>query len=382
MSEKKYKNSGDIMDNKNRLTVLQGIRALAFLGIFSEHAGITHLGSWGVSCFLILSGFLMYYNYGDNVEETQYYFWDNVRLAIKKVLKIYPLHCLTLLVAIPIYFNMARFDNVRHIVIWIFKLISNIVLLQSWVPKSEFYWSFNAVSWYLSLQLAMYFAFPYIRKRINRNTNNKRIGLSAFLIVIVQIVISSLLISQSARISQIPLTISDDLTFYLTYICPLYRLGDFYLGCIVGYFFVHKRKLCFNNAIVYSLLEIAIVLFLFLLQIIYNKQIGIIGNDAFRNDLLYTFQVVFLIYIMALRKGVVSKYILSSTILVELGNISGYCFLFHQLVIVVMRRIYGTNMSNLSIAIISIMLTVGLAYIWKYGMTKWQEWYGCKREKF
>ena len=70
---------------------------------------------------------------------------------------------------------MARFDNVRHIVIWIFKLISNIVLLQSWVPKSEFYWSFNAVSWYLSLQLAMYFAFPYIRKMINRNANKKRI---------------------------------------------------------------------------------------------------------------------------------------------------------------------------------------------------------------
>lgn len=380
MSEKKYKNSGDIMDNKNRLTVLQGIRALAFLGIFSEHAGITHLGSWGVSCFLILSGFLMYYNYGNDIE-MQYHFFDNVRLAIKKVLKIYPLHCLTLAASIPIYFSMARLDTVRHIVIWIFKLISNIVLMQSWVPKSEFYWSFNAVSWYLSLQLAMYFAFPYIRKMINRNANKKRIGLSALLTIIIQIVISSLLISQSARISQIPLKISDDLTFYLTYICPLYRLGDFYLGCIVGYFFVHKRDLCINNAIVYSLLEIAIVLFLFPLQIIYNKQIGIIGNDAFRNDLLYTFQVAFFIYIIALGKGMVSKYIFSSTILVELGNISGYCFLFLQLVIVVMRRIYGTNMGNYMLAIISFVLTVSLAYIWKYGMTKWQVWHECKRGK-
>lgn len=27
---------------------LQGMRALAFIGIFSEHAGLTHLGSWGV----------------------------------------------------------------------------------------------------------------------------------------------------------------------------------------------------------------------------------------------------------------------------------------------------------------------------------------------
>lgn len=106
------------MDNKNRLTVLQGIRALAFLGIFSEHAGITHLGSWGVSCFLILSGFLMYYNYGNDIE-TQYHFFDNVRLAIKKVLKIYPLHCLTLAASIPIYFSMARLDTVRHIVIGI-----------------------------------------------------------------------------------------------------------------------------------------------------------------------------------------------------------------------------------------------------------------------
>lgn len=116
----------------------------------------------------------MYYNYGNDIE-TQYHFFDNVRLAIKKVLKIYPLHCLTLAASIPIYFSMARLDTVRHIVIWIFKLISNIVLMQSWVPKSEFYWSFNAVSWYLSLQLAMYFAFPYIRKMINRNTNKKRI---------------------------------------------------------------------------------------------------------------------------------------------------------------------------------------------------------------
>lgn len=89
MGVKKKRIDREIME-KNKLAALQGIRALAFLGIFSEHAGITHLGSWGVSCFLILSGFLMYYNYGDNVEETQYYFWDNVRLAIKKSLKFIP----------------------------------------------------------------------------------------------------------------------------------------------------------------------------------------------------------------------------------------------------------------------------------------------------
>ena len=44
--------------------------------------------------------------------------------------------------------------------------------------------------------------------------------------------------SQSARISQRSLTISDDLTFYLTYTCTLYRLGDFFLGRILVYWHI------------------------------------------------------------------------------------------------------------------------------------------------
>ena len=40
-----------------RILSLQGLRALAFIGIFTEHAGLTHLGSWGVSCFLFYLAF-------------------------------------------------------------------------------------------------------------------------------------------------------------------------------------------------------------------------------------------------------------------------------------------------------------------------------------
>ena len=42
---------------------LQGIRAIAFLGIFLYHCELIETGPWGVSIFLILSGFLMSYNY-------------------------------------------------------------------------------------------------------------------------------------------------------------------------------------------------------------------------------------------------------------------------------------------------------------------------------
>lgn len=63
---------------------LQGMRALAFIGIFSEHAGLTHLGSWGVSCFLLLSGFLMYYNYGDDTDDKQYILGIILNTLLKK----------------------------------------------------------------------------------------------------------------------------------------------------------------------------------------------------------------------------------------------------------------------------------------------------------
>lgn len=49
-----------------KLDSLQAVRALAFLGIFLSHTGIKYFGTtgtWGVSVFFVLSGFLMVYNY-------------------------------------------------------------------------------------------------------------------------------------------------------------------------------------------------------------------------------------------------------------------------------------------------------------------------------
>lgn len=46
-----------------RLNSLQGLRAVAFMGVFLGHCGIGSGGGMGVSVFLVLSGFLMIYNY-------------------------------------------------------------------------------------------------------------------------------------------------------------------------------------------------------------------------------------------------------------------------------------------------------------------------------
>ena len=53
------------MTEKQKLISLQGVRGIAFLGVFLYHASIIETGPWGVSVFVILSGFLMTYNYYD-----------------------------------------------------------------------------------------------------------------------------------------------------------------------------------------------------------------------------------------------------------------------------------------------------------------------------
>lgn len=46
---------------------LQGLRALGMLGIFLFHSGLLLKGTFPVTFFFILSGFVLYYNYSDTV---------------------------------------------------------------------------------------------------------------------------------------------------------------------------------------------------------------------------------------------------------------------------------------------------------------------------
>lgn len=79
------------------------------------------------------------------------------------------------------------------------------------------------------------------------------------------------------------------------------------------------------------------------------------------------------VYLGALQSGFVTKSILSSKWLVELGNISGYCFLIHQLVIVVIFKICGENAGKLPCAMLSFIITIALAILWKYGERLWRK---------
>lgn len=71
------------MENNKRKPILKGlyfVRALAFLAVFFQHINdrFIGIGGWGVSIFIVLSGFLMVYQYYDKDEIIQNSFIINI----------------------------------------------------------------------------------------------------------------------------------------------------------------------------------------------------------------------------------------------------------------------------------------------------------------
>lgn len=139
---------------------LQFIRLLAFICIFLSHSigKLDIIGAAGVSVFIIMSGFLMVYNYL-YIEICT----NPFSFAFKKIWPLYPLHifCMVLVLTKPVMAMIINhsfsglFDNIKY-------LVCNVFLIQAWIPNISYYYSLNAVSWYLCLCVFFYFLFPVI----------------------------------------------------------------------------------------------------------------------------------------------------------------------------------------------------------------------------
>lgn len=209
----------------DKIMSLQTIRALAFLAIFSSHCEITRLGTFGVSVFLILSGFVMRYTYNEKALDLSLKgcFW----FSIKKVSKLYPLHlimmCLAGAVTIKSLFDDFSIEKIR---LCICQFFLNVTLLQAWVPMEKIYFSLNGVAWYLSVCLFLYMIFPIVLKKMKKIHSCRQALIIAVVIYFLQIIIGKCSQSLSAL-----LIFPREFTNWVTYIFPMFRLGDFVIVC-------------------------------------------------------------------------------------------------------------------------------------------------------
>ena len=299
-----------------KLNSLQVIRALACVGVITGHSGMTKLGAWGVSVFLVLSGFLMSYVYDDRKLESS--FVSNIKFSVKKIKKLYLLHILMLINFLAAFvINHDKFLNDTVSCFW--TTIANAALIQAWVPIYSVYFSLNHASWYLSACLFLYFLFPYILSYLRKLSDSKKVFFSACIIYGIML---------STEIFCIIVFSDKDVfhpSYWFTYIFPIFRAGDFYIGCCIGYVFRHHK--IHLKAVSATLLEIITFVLIFIAETMIKEKLYPLGTTT-----LFLPTSVLLVYLFALNTGWISR-ILTCKPLVLIGDISGHMFLIHMIVI-------------------------------------------------
>lgn len=306
-----------------KLRCIQGLRGYSIVLIVLWHLNdifpncLPSTGDKGVEFFFLISGFLVAYKYYDNDHlmtcRTCVYY------AISKVKKIYPLHLLTMLPMIVLSLR-AVIKNSAGATKLIFSILANIFLVQSWIPDSEIYWSLNLVSWFLSSLV-----FCYIASFVTMNWLKKQHGFSGILfILMLQFLIEVFALKY----------MSDELSTWLTYICPVYRFLDYSMGMCI---FKLLKDVLDSRENTNGKLGASIFFYVL---------ISIIGNKIIPYYTVYHVFEVAIFSIMVLYPSGARKHIFENRITVAIGNISMEIFLTHKIVltygVIVWDKVFGS----------------------------------------
>lgn len=354
------------MNNKssdNRILSLQALRALAFLGIFFSHAGF--FVSWpalGVSAFFVMSGFLLEYRHYDDELDTSLrgcadYSWRRIR-------KQYPLHIITMLfaVALNVFQIVTGGLGLRSWLSLAFKMVLNTFLVQSLFPHGYVAASLNGVAWYLSASLFLYFAFPFITRKL-KNLGIIQSALLCLIILAAQVGLCGLALHFVDATSPV--------YTWFSYIFPAFRLGDFITGIVVGKVFRERKNENSDNRVLWTAFEVLASTFTIAVLLWERGNHESIMSEALANlTTLYIPIAAVWTYLFASGKGLISG-ILTNKVMIWLGDLSVYLFLIHfnitQYVRVFMEYM-GINaetvLTRWALMVAELAISIGLTYIW------------------
>lgn len=291
---------------KTKLTSINFLRAAACIGIFTYHCYVSQLGYWALSLFIMMSGFLLVYNGIDRAESFPKDVKGCARYSFNKIKKLYPLYAITLIALAVRIFLLAPENPPRDVLILFAKqFLVDFLLIQSWLLSTEWAFSHNVVGWYLSTALLLYFAFPHILRWIKKHKGAGS-ALRSMLIITVAMVISAILAakiydSAGAGISRFTVGFKQ----WFVHVFPLYRLGDFTIGCLLGYVFTAAANERLSTAKATGL-EAAAIIAVVVSQAIFNSNIL---PEYINFNVLYVPANALLIYSFALGQGRISGFL-------------------------------------------------------------------------
>jgi peptidoglycan/LPS O-acetylase OafA/YrhL len=149
---------------RSRLPALTGLRAFAACNIVFFHfsnpkwfgplAPIVDNGYTAVSFFLLLSGFILSYNYSERAQRGQL---NRLKFWVARLSRLYPIY----IVALALSFQMLQDEwHVRTHAQFVHGVILTPLLLQGWVPDLSTFW--NTPAWTMSTEAFFYLIFPFV----------------------------------------------------------------------------------------------------------------------------------------------------------------------------------------------------------------------------
>ena len=300
------------------IETLQSLRFIFVMMIFMSHFAYRDIcafdagGDCGVAFFFLLSGFVCSLRYGKHLREGVF---NDGEFLWKRIKKLYPLHLFCLLFFLLV--SHAPLD---------LKVLLNALLLQSWIPDPDWYFSCNSVSWFLSSLLFCYLIFPWVYRH-----------LSKYLTLAVL----------TAYAAVWWLTPYDHVNAVL-YVFPAVRFVDFYLGMLLYQFYEQKGNLSFPKGT-----ELLLIFVLILSLAIYPFT-----DAKFRNAPLYWVVLIPLILVFVQEKGLVSR-VLKTKPMLFLGSLTMPLFLTHQMIIgILLHRLPEMPVMLMLIVCIFLSLTI------------------------
>ncbi len=148
------------------LHALTGLRCFAALNIVFFHfsnpkwfgflAPVVNAGYISVSYFILLSGFVLAYNYSDRARRGEL---DVKRFWEARFTRIYPIYLLSLILSIGQL--KAEYGSHTHAMFWTGVVLTPL-LLQGWIPAIATF--MNTPAWTMSAEAFFYLIFPWLAK--------------------------------------------------------------------------------------------------------------------------------------------------------------------------------------------------------------------------
>lgn len=338
MQQQEFDRQNNLRLIPNRIDTLTSIRFIMILTIVISHLEFFeadnpnfysmhfHNAGMGVDYFFLLSGFgltLSHYKKGvPALSGKKYSLTTAYKYAKNKVRKLWPWYVLTILIGVPLsLYSMIKWHGV--IVgsgVTAIQLLISTTLLQSAFCTMTFSHAFNGVCWFLSTLFILYIIYPLLEKwNDSIKASNRKIACC----IVVDLMVLSLLHIVFGNIEDFFFLHGIDQLNDLAYGSPYIRIFNFILGILICDLFVNR----YSSPIKNNSLNEAILSIIFFAW--YFERNGVFANIP--SEISYILDVIisaFILYTFAFQNGFVSR-LLQSKVMVKLGDLSMYIFLFH-----------------------------------------------------